>query len=359
MRARVAARDGASCCWRWQGCRSSPACDEPARAYLPAAQSVRTLPRACVGRCRRGCRPRAQTAPDTTPRATRYSFSAFVALGLAFIGFIAAAWVDVRPKLGQPLKAGLERCADRRTGLLARQVVCGSAIYGSRRSCRGRSGRLAVSLWRWIDTMVLIDGTVNLTGLGMQVLGEVLRMFQTGLTRNYALVLFLGSLAAPGLRGVVTMDFRPCSLDRVPAALGALVVHWLTPAGAVALQRWRWRWRFSLRRARRVSLWMDMRCSIPPPRRNAAPTESVLGCRSGTWATAWASTGCRSCSILLTTLLTPTRDSSRPEHAIQKRVKAFLVSMLVLETGMLGVFVSRSIWCCSTCSGRSCWFRWP
>ena len=49
-------------------------------------------------------------------------------------------------------------------------------------------------LWRWVDD-VLIDGTVFMIGLSMQILGEFLRMFQTGLTRNYALALFLGSLA--------------------------------------------------------------------------------------------------------------------------------------------------------------------
>jgi NADH-quinone oxidoreductase subunit L len=57
-------------------------------------------------------------------------------------------------------------------------------------------GTIGISrfLWRWIDD-VLIDGSVNLIGFAAGLSGELLRMFQTGLTRNYALVLFLGAIA--------------------------------------------------------------------------------------------------------------------------------------------------------------------
>lgn len=42
---------------------------------------------------------------------------------------------------------------------------------------------------------ILIDGTANLTGFFTQLAGDILRFFQTGNVRNYALALFLGVVA--------------------------------------------------------------------------------------------------------------------------------------------------------------------
>src|SRR2546427_8325920 len=41
----------------------------------------------------------------------------------------------------------------------------------------------------------VVDGTVNATGTGTEVASQVLKLFQTGSVRNYALFLFLGALA--------------------------------------------------------------------------------------------------------------------------------------------------------------------
>ena len=41
----------------------------------------------------------------------------------------------------------------------------------------------------------VVDATVNATGTGTEVASQVLKLFQTGSVRNYALFLFLGALA--------------------------------------------------------------------------------------------------------------------------------------------------------------------
>ena len=57
----------------------------------------------------------------------------------------------------------------------------------------GRTGALSSFsqfLWRGIDA--LIDGLLALLGYVVAAIGDLLRFFQTGNVRNYALMFFLG-----------------------------------------------------------------------------------------------------------------------------------------------------------------------
>ena len=50
--------------------------------------------------------------------------------------------------------------------------------------------RAAAAFDRWI-----VDGLVNATGVIASVSGQVIKLFQTGLVRNYALLFLLGVVA--------------------------------------------------------------------------------------------------------------------------------------------------------------------
>jgi NADH-quinone oxidoreductase subunit L len=52
--------------------------------------------------------------------------------------------------------------------------------------------RFSRFLWRGIDA--IIDGLIALLGYTVALLGDLLRFFQTGNVRNYALMLFLGAI---------------------------------------------------------------------------------------------------------------------------------------------------------------------
>jgi NADH-quinone oxidoreductase subunit L len=53
--------------------------------------------------------------------------------------------------------------------------------------------KLSTFFWEIFDDIV-IDGTVNLVGIGVQVNGEIVRITQSGRVRNYALFLFMGAV---------------------------------------------------------------------------------------------------------------------------------------------------------------------
>ena len=50
--------------------------------------------------------------------------------------------------------------------------------------------RLSQFLWRGIDA--IIDGLLALLGYAVALVGDLLRFFQTGNVRNYALMFFVG-----------------------------------------------------------------------------------------------------------------------------------------------------------------------
>ena len=53
----------------------------------------------------------------------------------------------------------------------------------------------ALSRWfRAFDRWV-VDGLVNATGVTAEITGQVIKLFQTGLVRNYALMFLLGVVA--------------------------------------------------------------------------------------------------------------------------------------------------------------------
>ena len=122
------------------------------------------------------------------PHHAGIGFTAVV-VGVGLMGFVAAFMLYGRVNAGWVEKATASPARGLRLWIERKWFVDAVYDWAFVRSTIAASR----FLWRWIDDG-LIDGMVNVLGLGMQVFGEFLRMFQTGLTRNYALFVFLGSL---------------------------------------------------------------------------------------------------------------------------------------------------------------------
>ena len=200
-------------------------------------------------------------------------------------------------------------------------------------------GALGSSWWdRWI-----VDGLVRFVGGFLKTFSWLLRLIQTGYAQNYALVMILGVLILIGyvLWGTPrehSMDFFRQHILSIVAfwpLAGMFVLLFMNKENKTLIRWWANSWSSA---GFLISLplwfWFDREQFRPDAVRRKRPWIQTLGADFHVGID-----GITLLLIMLTTFLGPLAVLSS-WSAIENRMKEYYAFMLMLQTGMLGVFIS-------------------